>query len=43
MTLGPAKSFTDIEEKYNFDSDFSLAKVAINNGGIVKPLVNLLS
>ena len=39
MTLGPAKSFTEIEEKYNFDSDFSLAKVAINNGGIVKPLV----
>ncbi len=39
MTLGPKKSFTEIEEKYNFDGDFSLAKVAINNGGVVKPLV----
>lgn len=39
MNLGPKKSLKEIEEQYNFDDDFSLAKVAINNGGNLKPLI----
>jgi hypothetical protein len=39
MILGPKKSLTEIEEKYNFDNDFSLAKVVINQGGKLKPLI----
>lgn len=39
MNLGPRKTLTEIEERYNFDNDFSLAKVAINNGGVLKPLI----
>ncbi len=39
MNLGPKKTLTEIEQRYNYDDAFSLAKYAIERGGIVKPLI----
>lgn len=39
MTLGPAKTLTQIENAYHFDDDSSLTKFALQNGGIIRPLI----
>ena len=39
MTLGPTKSVTEIEQTYDYDTGASFAQYALNNGGILRPLV----
>lgn len=39
MTLGPTKSVTEIEQTYDYDTGVSFAQYALNNGGILRPLV----
>lgn len=39
MTLGPIKTLTDIEQTYDYDTDFSLAKYALTHGGSIHPLI----
>jgi hypothetical protein len=39
MSLGPTKSSNEIEQTYDYDTGVSFAQYALNNGGILRPLV----
>ena len=39
MTLGPTKTLTDIEQTYDYDTDFSLAKYVLSHNGSIHPLI----
>ena len=39
MTLGPTKTLTDIEQTYDYDTDFSFAKYVLNHNGSIHPLI----